>query len=116
MRIPEVSTSLPLLAPGEPPYPHIAYITPSAREAMLAASAGQLRRCGVGWFGLDKRRPFHRRTILALIKRGLLFRNDLNCARTTRTGRWCARTICSEIAGNMSTTKMTGEACNTTDS
>ena len=102
MRIPDLSTPLPLLARGEPGCDDIDSLTQSAREAILAASLGSLRRCGRGWFGRDKRRPFHRRTIAALIERGLLFpdlRIAPNAARITKRGKWLARTICSEIAG-----------------
>lgn len=100
MRIAEVSTPLPLLGKGEPACHHVPYLTSIARETILAASLGPLRRAGRGWYGPDKRLPIHRRTVQALIAARLLYSPDPNTARITNRGRWCARTICSAIAGD----------------
>lgn len=113
MRIAEVSTSLPLLAKGEPGCDAIDTITETARAAILAACMGSLRRAGFGWYGPDKRRPFHRRTVRALIKRRLLCSPDPNTARLTKRGRWLARTICSEIAGHAFATVTAEDSCHT---
>jgi hypothetical protein len=99
MRHPDLSTPLPLLAPGEPPSPDLNGLTAGARRALLSASLGTIRRAGYGWYGPDKREPFHRVTLRALQKRGLTFSPDPNTLRLTKRGKWCARTLCSEIAG-----------------
>lgn len=115
MRLPELSTPLPLLAQGEPACSDAKFLTPSARDAILtAATHGRLQRCGLGWFAADKRRPFHRKSIAALIERGVLYRQH-NTARLTKRGHWFARTLCSEIAGAAFTTATEGEACHTAD-
>lgn len=113
MRIPDISTPLPLLAQGEPGCREIDGLTAAARDTILGACLGSLRRAGRGWYGPDKRRPIHRRTVAALIERGFLFSSDPNTARLTKRGKWLARTICSEIAGTAFATVTGEEPCHT---
>jgi hypothetical protein len=108
MHLSHMSTSLPLLAPGEPGCCDLAGITAGARRALLSVARGSLRRAGHGWYGPDKSEPIHRVTVSALVKRGLIYFSDPNLARITKRGKWCARTLCSEIAGEPHTIEING--------
>jgi len=99
MHLAHISTPLPMLAPGEPGCPDLCHLTAGTRRALLSASTGSLRRGGSGWFGPDKSEPINAVTIRALMKRGLLFMQHHHMARLTKRGQWCARTLCTEIAG-----------------
>lgn len=99
MHLPNISTALPTLAPGEPGCSDARALPSVARQALLSAASGTLRRCGSGWYGPDKGRPFPHSTIRTLIKRNLMFCASPNAARLTRRGHWGARTLCTEIAG-----------------
>jgi len=94
------ATALPLLTYGEPACPDIAFLSPSARDAILGAALGPLRRAGAGWYARDKARPFRSAIVRGLIARKLLFSPEYQTARLTKRGRWLARTICSAIAGD----------------
>lgn len=112
MRIAELSTALPLLAPGEPSSPDAGDLPLIAQAIILSAAGGTLRRCGTGWYGPDKQRPFPMLAVRGLIARGLLFRCSRNAARLTPTrGRWLARSLCSAIAANSFATVAEGEPC-----
>jgi hypothetical protein len=99
MRLADLSTSLPTLARGEPGCPDLNRLTVGTRRALLSAAGGSLRRGGMGWFGPDKTERFPRVTVQALINRGLLFMAHHHVARLNKRGLWCARTLCTEIAG-----------------
>jgi hypothetical protein len=95
-----MSTALPRLAKGEPGCPDITRLSDHARDVLLSAARGSLRRAGLSWYGPDKTRPFLRTVVHALIRRGHLSRVTLNHTRITTRGRWLARTICSQGAGD----------------
>lgn len=110
MRIAELSTALPLLARGEPSSPDAGDLPLIAEAIILSAASGTLRRCGSGWYGPDKLRPFPATIVRRLIKRGLLFRCSPNAVRLTPTrGHWLARTLCSAIARDSFATEGEGQ-------
>lgn len=71
----------------------LAFITPtvtlSAEQAEALRQTGLygLKRGGAGWFARDKRRCFGPRTIVALIRLGLIYQPQSRVARVTAAGR-----------------------------
>lgn len=92
------------LAPGELAASGAARLGAAQRAALLSASHGALRRTPRGWRGEGHPLPIKRTTVDALRARNLV---ELTFsvparARITSTGRWYARTLCSELAGDHS--------------
>lgn len=71
----------------------LAFITPtvtlSAEQAEALRQTGLygLKRGGAGWFARDKKRCFGPRTVVALIRLGLIYQPQARMARVTAAGR-----------------------------
>lgn len=98
------------LSPGEVPASGAKSLSPAAQAALLAcAVAGRLHGTKAGgWHTPDGShpRPIERRTLAALKRAGLMsvqLVGNTRHARLTSSGHWYARTLCSALAGDIST-------------
>jgi hypothetical protein len=112
------------LAPGEPGATGAKSLSPAAQSALLAcAIAGRLIGTRLGaWHTPDPShhpRPIRRATLNVLRRLKLVtvqVSSNTRHARLTSYGHWYARTLCSAIAGDLSTITSEGvEACHIED-